>query len=147
MKNLAANTVAGSFRECTAAGISHGLNEAKVHKKSKMELKNPPSTEAMNKTDKVTPHESRGRIKFKIDTENNEHLHKLKDGVCSAKYQPLFNENNSELTRESKKKRDLPEEKKKKVTATGLANGPPATNRLKTKKHPASLCLPTRMTM
>ena len=112
MKNLAANTVAGSVRECTAAGISHGLNEAKVHKKSKMELKNPPSTEAMNKTDEVTPHESSGRIRFKMDTENNEHRHKLKDAVCSAKYQPLFNENTSELTRESKKKRELPEEKK-----------------------------------
>ena len=111
MKNLAANTVAGSVRECTAAGISHGLNEAKVHKKSKVELKNPPSTEAMNKTDEVTPHESRDRIRFKMDTENNEHRHKLKDAVCFAKYQPLFNENFSELTRESKKKRELPEEK------------------------------------
>ena len=111
MKNLAANTAAGSVRECTAAGISHGLNEAKVHKKSKVELKNPPSTEAMNKTDEVTPHESRDRIRFKMDTENNEHRHKLKDAVCFAKYQPLFNENFSELTRESKKKRELPEEK------------------------------------
>lgn len=111
MKNLATNTLVGSVRQCTAAGVSHGLNEERVHKKSKMELKNPPSTEAMNKTDEVTPHESRGRIRFKMDTENNEQRHKLKDGVCSAKYQPLFNENTSELTRESKKKLDLPKEK------------------------------------
>ena len=147
IKNVAANTVMGAARECTAAGVSHVWNEVKVHRKLKTELQNPPSTEAMNKTDEVTQHESRGRIRFKMDTENNEHLHKLQDGVCSAKYQPLSNENTSELKRESKKKRDLPEEKKKKVTATGLANGPPATNRLKTKKHPANPCLPTRMTM
>ena len=112
IKNVAANTVMGAVRECTAAGVSHGWNEVKVHRKLKMELQNPPSTEAMNKTDEVTQHESRGRIRLKMDTENNEHLHKLQDGVCSAKYQPLSNENTSELTRESKKKRDLPEEKK-----------------------------------
>ena len=112
IKNLATNTVAGSVRECTAAAVSHGWNEERVHKKSKMELKNPPTTEAMNKTDEVTPHESRGRIRFKMDTENNEHRHKWKDGVCSAKYQPLLNENTSELTRESRKKHDLPKERK-----------------------------------
>lgn len=112
IKNVAANTVMGAARECTAAGVSHVWNEVKVHRKLKTELQNPPSTEAMNKTDEVTQHESRGRIRFKMDTENNEHLHKLQDGVCSAKYQPLSNENTSELTRESKKKRDLPEEKK-----------------------------------
>ena len=112
MKNLATNTVVGSVRECTAAAVSHGWNEERVHKKSKMELKNPPTTEAMNKTDEVTPHESRGRIRFKMDTENNEHRHKWKDGVCSAKYQPLLNENTSELTRESRKKHDLPKERK-----------------------------------
>lgn len=112
IKRVAANTVMGAARECTAAGVSHGWNEVKVHRKLKTDLQNPPSTEAMNKTDEVTQHESRGRIRFKMDTENNEHLQKLKDGVCSAKYQPLFNENTSELTRESKKKRDLPEEKK-----------------------------------
>ena len=112
IKNVAANTVMGAVRECTAAGVSHGWNEVNVHRKLKMELQNPPSTEAMNKTDEVTQHESRGRIRLKMDTENNEHLHKLQDGVCSAKYQPLSNENTSELTRESKKKRDLPEEKK-----------------------------------
>ena len=112
IKNVAANTVMGAARECTAAGVSHVWNEAKVHRKLKTELQNPPSTEVMNKTDEVTQHESRGRIRFNMDTENNEHLHKLPDGVCSAKYQPLSNENTSELTRESKKKRDLPEEKK-----------------------------------
>ena len=112
MKNLATNTVVGSVRECTAAAVSHGWNEERVHKKSKMELKNPPTTEAMNKTDEVTPHESRSRIRFKMDTENNEHRHKWKDGVCSAKYQPLLNENTSELTRESRKKHDLPKERK-----------------------------------
>ena len=112
IKNLATNTVTGSVRECTAAGVSHGLNEARVHQKSKMELQNPPSTEAINKTDEVTSHERRGRIRLKMDKENNEHLHKLKDGVCSAKYQPIFNENTSQLTRELKKKRDLPKEKK-----------------------------------
>ena len=112
IKNVAAKTVMGAARECTAAGVSHVWNEVKVHRKLKTELQNPPSTEAMNKTDEVTQHESRGRIRFKMDTENNEHLHKLQDGVCSAKYQPLSNENTSELTRESKKKRDLPEEKK-----------------------------------
>lgn len=112
MKNLATNTVVGSVRECTAAAVSHGWNEERVHKKSKMELKNPPTTEAMNKTDEVTPHESRGRIGFKMDTENNEHRHKWKDGVCSAKYQPLLNEDTSELTRESRKKHDLPKERK-----------------------------------
>ena len=112
IKNVAANTVMGAARECTAAGVSHVWNEVKVHRKLETELQNPPSTEAMNKTDEVTQHESRGRIRFKMDTENNEHLHKLQDGVSSAKYQPLSNENTSELTRESKKKRDLPEEKK-----------------------------------
>ena len=115
IKNVAANTVMVVARECTAAGVSHAWNEVKVDRKLKTELQNPPSTEAMSKTDEVTQsteHESRGRIRFKMDTENNEHLHKMKDGVCSAKYQPLFNENTSELTRESKKKRDLPEEKK-----------------------------------
>ena len=112
IKNVAANTVMGTARECTAAGVSHVWNEVKVHRKLETELQNPPSTEAMNKTDEVTQHESRGRIRFKMDTENNEHLHKLQDGVSSAKYQPLSNENTSELTRESKKKRDLPEEKK-----------------------------------
>ena len=111
-KNVAANTVVGTAREFTTAAFSHARNEVKVHRKLKTELQNPPSTEAMNKTDEVTQHESRGRIRFKMDTENNEHLHKLQDGVCSAKYQPLSNENTSELTRESKKKRDLPEEKK-----------------------------------
>ena len=112
IKNVAANTVMGAARECTAAGVSHVCNEVKVHRELETELQNPPSTEAMNKTDEVTQHESRGRMRFKMDTENNEHLHKLQDGVCSAKYQPLSNENTSELTRESKKKRDLPEEKK-----------------------------------
>ena len=112
IKNVAANTVMGAARECTAAGVSHVCNEVKVHRKLETELQNPPSTEAMNKTDEVTQHESRGRIRFKMDTENNEHLHKLQDGVCSVKYQPLSNENTSELTRQSKKKRDLPEEKK-----------------------------------
>ena len=112
IKNVAANTVVGTAREFTTAAFSHARNEVKVHRKLKTELQNPPSTEAMNKTDEVTQHESRGRIRFKMDTENNEHLHKLQDGVCSAKYQPLSNENTSELTRESKKKRDLPEEKK-----------------------------------
>ena len=112
IKNVAANTVMGAARECTAAAVSHVWNEVKVHRKLKTELQNPPSTEAMTKTDEVTQHESRGRIRLKMDTENNEHLHKLQDGVCSAKYQPLSNENTSELTRESKKKRDLPEEKK-----------------------------------
>ena len=112
MKNLAANTVAGSVRECAAAGISHGYNEAKGHKKSKMELKNPPSTEAVNKTDEVTPHECRGRTRSKKYKENKEHPHKWKDGACSAKYQPGFNENTSQLTRESKKKLDLPKGKK-----------------------------------
>ena len=112
IKNVAANTVKGTTREFTTAAFSHARNEVKVHRKLKKELQNPPSTEAMNKTDEVTQHESRGRIRFKMDTENNEHLHKLQDGVCSAKYQPLSNENTSELTRESKKKRDLPEEKK-----------------------------------
>ena len=112
IKNLATNTVTGSVRECTAAGVSHGLNEARVHQKSKMELKNPPSTEAINKTDEVTSHERRGRIRLKMDKENNEHLHKLKYGVCSAKYQPIFNENTSQLTREFKKKLDLLKEKK-----------------------------------
>ena len=111
IKNVAANTVMGAARECTAAGVSHVCNEVKVHRKLETELQNPPSTEAMNKTDEVTQHESRGRIRFKMDTENNEHLHKLQDGVCSVKYQPLSNENTSELTRQSKKKRDLPEEK------------------------------------
>ena len=112
IKNLATNTVTRSVRECTAAGVSHGLNEARVHQKSKMELKNPPSTEAINKTDEVTSHERRGRIRLKMDKENNEHLHKLKYGVCSAKYQPIVNENTSQLTREFKKKLDLPKEKK-----------------------------------
>ena len=115
IKNVASNTVMGVARECTAAGVSHVWNEVKVHRKLKTDLQNPPFTEAMSKTDEVTQstqHESRGRIRFKMDTENNEHLHKMKGGVCSAKYQPLFNENTSELTRESKKKRDLPEEKK-----------------------------------
>ena len=112
IKNVAANTVMGAARECTAAGVSHVWNEVKVHRKLETELQNPPSTEPMNKTDEATQHESRGRIRFKMDTENNEHLHKLQDGVSSAKYQPLSNENTSELTRESKKKRDLPEEKK-----------------------------------
>ena len=115
IKNVAANTVMVVARECTAAGVSHAWNEVKVDRKLKTELQNPPSTEAMSKTDEVTQsteHESRGRIRFKMDTENKEHLHKMKDGVCSAKYQPLFDENTSELTRESKKKRDLPEEKK-----------------------------------
>ena len=112
IKNLATNTVTGSVRDCTAAGVSHGLNEARVHQKSKMELKNPPSTEAINKTDEVTSHERRGRIRLKMDKENNKHLHKLKYGVCSAKYQPIFNENTSQLTREFKKKLDLLKEKK-----------------------------------
>ena len=115
IKNVAANTVMENALLqvfLTAAGVSHVWNEVKVHRKLKTELQNPPSTEAMNKTDEVTQHESRGLIRFKMDTENNEHLHKLQDGVCSAKYQPLSNENTSELTRESKKKRDLPEEKK-----------------------------------
>ena len=115
IKNVASNTVMGVARECTAAGVSHVWNEVKVHRKLKTDLQNPPFTEAMSKTDEVTQstqHESRGRIRFKMDTENNEHLHKMKGGVCSAKYQPLVNENTSELTRESKKKRDLPEEKK-----------------------------------
>ena len=112
IKNVAANTVMGAARECTAAGVSHVWNEVKVHRKLETELQNPPSTEPMNKTDEATQHESRGRIRFKMDAENNEHLHKLQDGVSSAKYQPLSNENTSELTRESKKKRDLPEEKK-----------------------------------
>ena len=112
IKNLATNTVTGSVRDCTAAGVSHGLNEARVHQKSKMELKNPPSTEAINKTDEVTSHERRGRIRLKMDKENNEHLHKLKYGICSAKYQPIVNENTSQLTREFKKKLDLPKEKK-----------------------------------
>ena len=115
IKNVAANTVMGVARECTAAGVSHVWNEVTVDRELKTELQNPPSTEAMSKTDEVTQsteHESRGPIRFKMDTENNEHLHKMKDGVCSAKYQPLLNENTSELTRESKKKRDLPEEKK-----------------------------------
>ena len=31
IKNLATNTVTGSVRDCTAAGVSHGLNEARVH--------------------------------------------------------------------------------------------------------------------
>ena len=112
IKNLATNTVTGSVRDCTAAGVSHGLNEARVHQKSKMELKNPPSTEAINKTDEVTSRERRGRIRLKMDKENNEHLHKLKYGICSAKYQPIVNENTSQLTREFKKKLDLLKEKK-----------------------------------
>ena len=125
IKNVAANTVMVVARECTAAGVSHAWNEVKVDRKLKTELQNPPSTEAMSKTDEVTEsteHESRGRIRFKMDTENNEHLHKMKDGVCSAKYQPLFNENTSELTRESKKKRDLPEEKKEESNCQPLKN-------------------------
>ena len=125
IKNVAANTVMVVARECTAAGVSHAWNEVKVDRKLKTELQNPPSTEAMSKTDEVTQsteQESRGRIRFKMDTENNEHLHKMKDGVCSAKYQPLFNENTSELTRESKKKRDLPEEKKEESNCQPLKN-------------------------
>ncbi|CAH3162103.1 unnamed protein product [Porites lobata] len=122
IKNVAANTVMVVARECTAAGVSHALNEVKVDRELKTELQNPPSTEAMSKTDEVTQHESRGRIRFKMDTENNEHLHKLPDGVCSAKYQPLSNENTSELTRESKKKRDLPEEKKEESNCQPLKN-------------------------
>ena len=125
IKNVAANTVMVVARECTATGVSHAWNEVKVDRKLKTELQNPPSTEAMSKTDEVTQsteHESRGRVRFKMDTENNEHLHKMKDGVCSAKYQPLFNENTSELTRESKKKRDLPEEKKEESNCQPLKN-------------------------
>ena len=144
IKSVAANTVMGAARECTAAGVSHGWNEVKVHRKLKTELQNPPSTEAMNKTDEVTQHESRGRIRFKMDTENNEHLQKLKDGVCSAKYQPLFNENTSELTRESKKKRDLPEEKKEESNCHRTSKWPSGYQPL---KNEANLCLPTRMTM
>ena len=112
MKNLAINTITGSFLECTVAGVSHRLNEKKVRRKSNMESKNPSSTKDMNKTDEVTPHERRGRIRLQMDTENKENLHKLADGVCSAKYQPFFIENTSQLTRESKKKLDLPKEKK-----------------------------------
>ena len=110
IKNVVANTVIGSARECSAAGVSHGWNEVKVHRKLKMKLKNTPSTEAMNKTDEATQRVRRGRIRFKIDKENNEHLHKWTDGKCSAKYQPLFNETTSALTREFKKKLDLPKE-------------------------------------
>ena len=112
IKNVAANTVMGAVREFTAAGVSHGWNEVKVHRKLKMELQNPPSTEAMSETVEVTKHARRGQVRFKLDRENNEHLHKWRDGECSAKYQPLFNETTSALTREFKKKLDLPKENK-----------------------------------
>ena len=112
MKNLATNAVTVSVRECTAAGVSHGCNEAKVHLKLTKELQNPPSTEATNKTDEVTPHERRGQIRFKMDKENNEHLHKWTDGKCSAKYQPHYKEDSSPLSRENKKKLHLPKKNK-----------------------------------
>ena len=108
IKNVAAKTVMGTARECTAAGVSHGCNEVKVHRKLKTELQNPPSTEAMNKTDEVSQHVHQGKVRLEMDRENNNHLHKWTDGKCSAKYQTVVNENTSELTRESRKKHDLP---------------------------------------
>ena len=113
MKNVAANTVMGAAREFTAAGVSHGWNEVvKVRPKLKKELQNPPSSEAMNKTDQVTQQKRRRQIRFKMDIKNNEHLHKWRDGKCSAKYQPLFDENTSAVAKEINKKFDLPEENK-----------------------------------
>lgn len=108
IKNVASKTVMGTARECTAAGVSHGLNEVNVLQKLKTELQNPPSTEAMNKTDEVSQHVHRGKVRLERDRENNNHLHKWTDGECSAKYQTVGNENTSELTRESRKKYDLP---------------------------------------
>lgn len=98
IKNVAAKTVMGTARECTAAGVSHGWNEVKVHRKLKTVLQNPPSTEAMNKTDEVSQHVRRGKVRLEMDRENNNQLHKWTDGECSAKYQTVVNENTSELT-------------------------------------------------
>ena len=113
MKNLLINTVSGGVRGCTAAVASHVLNEViRVHPKLKKELQNPPSSKAKKKTDQVTKQKRRRQIRFEIDKKNNEHLHKWRDGVCSAKYQPVLDENTSGVTKEINKKFDLPEENK-----------------------------------
>ena len=88
-----------------AAAVFHDWNEMKEHPRLNKELQNTAYTEAMN----MTSQERRGKIKYEMYMENNEHRHNWRDGKCSAKYQPPFRENTSAFAKEIEKNSDLPE--------------------------------------
>ena len=88
-----------------AAAVFHDWNEMKEHPRLNKELQNTAYTEAMN----MTSQERRGKIRYEMYMENNEHRHNWRDGKCSAKYQPPFRENTSAFAKEIEKNSDLPE--------------------------------------
>ena len=91
LTNLATSTVQGLAVECSSALASHAWNEIKVHRRFKKELK----TSSTSSTDNEVGTSSdiqRSKVRHDISEENNEHLHNWRQGKCSAKYQPLNNE-------------------------------------------------------
>ena len=91
LKNVAANAALGAVKGSAAAFVTHACNEVQVGRRLKKESKNP-SINDEAKPSGIKSFPRRSRVRFVLDKENREDLHKWSAGKCSATYKPRDNE-------------------------------------------------------